>query len=152
MTGVKKFLVDIKPHNTGYVTFGDGSKGEIKSVGKVDYPGQPSLDKVMLVKGLTTNLISISQLSDQGFKVNFTKEECLVTNDKGEVIMKGARSKDNCYLWTSPETKCSSTCLMTKEEEARLWHQRLGHLHLKGIKEVLSKEAVRGIPNLKIDE
>ena len=76
----------------------------------------------------------------------------MVTNDKDEVIMKGARSKDNCYLWTSLETKCSSTCLMTKEEEARLWHQRLGHLHLKGIKEVLSKEAVRGIPNLKIDE
>ena len=74
MTGVKKFLVDTKTHNTDYVTFGDDSKGEIKCVGKVDYPGQPSLDKVMFVKGLTTNLISISQLCDQGFKVNFTKD------------------------------------------------------------------------------
>ena len=91
----------------------------------------------MLVKGLIANLISISQLCDKGFKVNFTKNECLVTDDKGEVIMKGARSKDNCNLWTSLETKCSSVCLMSKEEEARLWHQRLGHLHLKGMKEVL---------------
>ena len=32
MTGVKKFLVDIKPHSTSYVTFGDGSKGNIKGV------------------------------------------------------------------------------------------------------------------------
>jgi hypothetical protein len=91
MTGVKKFLVDIKSYSTRYVTFGDGSKGEIKGVGKLDYPGLPSLDDVLFVKGITANLISISQLCDQGHKVNFTKSECLVTNEKNEVIMKGAR-------------------------------------------------------------
>ena len=31
--------------------------------------------------------------------VNFSKSECLVTNRNGEVVMKGAKSKDNCYLW-----------------------------------------------------
>jgi transposase InsO family protein len=33
-----------------------------------------------------------------------------------------------------------------------LWHQRLGHLHLKGMKRALSSEAIRGLPNLKIVE
>lgn len=33
MTGVKNFLVDIKPHTASYVTFGIGAKGEIKGVG-----------------------------------------------------------------------------------------------------------------------
>jgi hypothetical protein len=28
----------------------------------------------------------------------------------------------------------------------------LGHLHLKGMKRIISVEVVRGIPNLKIDE
>lgn len=41
---------------------------------------------------------------------------------------------------------------MSKEDEAKLWPQKLGQLHLKGMKKVLSKEAVRGIPKLKIDE
>ena len=50
---------------------------------------------MLFVKGITTNLISISQLCDQGLKVNFTESECLVTNEKNEVVMKGVRSKDN---------------------------------------------------------
>lgn len=152
MTGVKKFLVNIKSYSTSYVTFGDGSKGEIKRIGKLDYPGLPSLDDVLFVKGLTANLISISQLCDQGLKVNFNKSECMVTNEKDEAIMKGDISKDNCYLWTPQETDCLPTCLMSKEEETKLWNQNLGHLHLKGMKKVMPKEAVIGIPKLKIDE
>jgi hypothetical protein len=73
MTGVKKYLVDIKSYSTSFVTFGEGAKGEIKGVGKLVCTGLLKLDDVLLVKGLTANLISISQLCDQGLKVNFTK-------------------------------------------------------------------------------
>lgn len=41
---------------------------------------------------------------------------------------------------------------MSKEDEVKLWHQKLGHLHMKGMKIFFSKEAFRGIPKLKIDE
>ena len=102
MTGIKKFLVDIKPRATSYVTFGDGSKSEIKGVGKVDYVGQPSLDNVFFVKGLAINMVSINQLRDQSLEVNFTQSECMITNDNNEVVMSGIRSKDNCYLRNSP--------------------------------------------------
>lgn len=91
MSDVKKILVDTKSYSTSYITFRDGSKGEIKGVGKLDYHGLPSLDDVLYVKGMTANLISISQLCDQDLKVNFTKSECLVINEKNEVIMKGSR-------------------------------------------------------------
>lgn len=152
MTGIKNLLVDIKSHSISYVTFEDGAKGEIKGVGKLDCGGVPKLNDVLLVKGLTANLINISQLYDQGFKVNFTKAECIVTNEKGEVIMKGGRSKDNCYLWMSQESSYSTTCSMTKEDEVKLWHQKLGHLHLKGLKRIISTEAFKGMPKLKIEE
>ena len=66
-------LVDVKPHPTGSVRFGDGFKGEIKGVGKLIHTGCPSLEDVLFVKGLTANLISISQLCDQGLLVNFSK-------------------------------------------------------------------------------
>jgi len=61
----------------------------------------PRLDNVLLVKGLIVNLISLSQLCDQGLTVNFDKPECQITDKEGEVLMKGTRSKDNCYLWVS---------------------------------------------------
>jgi hypothetical protein len=152
MIGVEKFLINIKPHTTSFVTFGDGAKGEIRGSGKLSSKSLPDLDDVLLVKGLKANLISISQLCDQGLKVNFTKNECLITSDKGEVLMKGSRSRDNCYLWIPEETAHSTTCLISQEEEVKLWHQRLGHLNLKGMKKIVSKEAIRGLPKLKIVE
>src|SRR4030066_1654593 len=85
-------------------------------------------------------------------KVNFTKSECIVTNKNNEVRMKGARSKDNCYLWVPLETSSITACMMTKEDEVKLWHQKLGHLNLKGMKKIVAEEAIRGIPKLKIEE
>lgn len=142
----------MKSYSTGYVTFGGGAKGEIKGVGRLTCTGLPSLDDVLLVKGMTANLISISQLFDQCLKVNFIKSECLVTNENNKVLIRGVRYKDNCFLWTSQEINCSSTCLLSKEDEVKLWNQKLVHLHLKCMKMIVSKEAIRGIPKLKIEE
>ena len=120
MTGEERFLVDIKSYTSSYVTFGDGVKGQIMGVGKLISNSLPKLDNVLFVKRLRVNLISISQLSDQGLKVDFSKNECLVTNDKGDLLMKGARSKDNCCLWVPQETTHSTTCLISQEDETRL--------------------------------
>ncbi|XP_058784316.1 uncharacterized protein LOC131659095 [Vicia villosa] len=153
MTGIKNLLEDIKPNSTSYVTFYDRAKGEIKGVGKLECPVVPKLENVLLVKGLTANLISISQLCDQGFNVRFTKDECVITNEENMEVMKGVRSKDNCYLWEPKTTSYPSVCSMAKEEkEVKLWHQKLGHLHLRGMNKIISKEAVRGIPKLQINE
>ncbi|KAI5382437.1 hypothetical protein KIW84_070023 [Lathyrus oleraceus] len=113
MTGNKDLITGLHPHAISYVTFGDGAKGEIKGIWKLDCPRVPKLDKVLLLKGLTANLISIIQLCDQGLNVNFTKTECLITNKDSEVIMKGIRTKDNCYLWNS-QIDYSSKCTYVK--------------------------------------
>ncbi|XP_045795337.1 uncharacterized protein LOC123889868 [Trifolium pratense] len=152
MTGVEGYLVNLKSYATSYVTFGDGAKGEIKGIGNLINAGVPNLDNVLLVKGLTANLISISQLCDQGMKVNFTQSECLVTNEEGTLMMRGVRSRDNCYLWVSEEENHLSTCYLSKEDEVKLWHQKLGHLHLREMKNAIVEEAIRGLPKLKIEE
>jgi len=33
--------------------------------------------------------------------VNFSKFECLVTNEKEEVLIRGIKTKNNCYIWVS---------------------------------------------------
>jgi hypothetical protein len=94
MTGMKNYLTNLKAYATSYVTFGDGAKGKIKGIGKLCKAGSPLLDDVLLVEGLTANLISISQLSDQGLEVKFSLEEYLVTSENQETVMKGVRSKN----------------------------------------------------------
>ena len=66
--------------------------------------------------------------------------------------MKGVRSKDNYYVWSFKETNHTSTCLISKEDKVNPWHQALRHLHLKGVNKISSKEAIRDIPRLKIEE
>src|ERR1044072_5238622 len=152
MTGMKNYLVDLKAYATSYMTFGDGAKGKIRGIGKLTRTGSPLLDDVLLVEGLTANLIRISQLCDQGLEVRFSKEECLVLGEDQETVKKGARSKDNFYMWMSQEDCKMTRCLLTKEDEVKLWHKKLGHLNLKSMRRIISEEVVRGLPKMKIDE
>jgi len=152
MTRVDKFLENVRPYAKSYVTFGDRAKGKIIGIRNLFSEGSPRLDIVLLVKGLASNLISISQLCDQGLSVNFSKTECQIIDGEGKLSMKGKRSKDNCYLWVSQEQTLISSCMLSKDEQVRLWHQKLGHLNMQGMKKAISLEAIRGIPKLQITE
>ncbi|GAA0184028.1 hypothetical protein LIER_31342 [Lithospermum erythrorhizon] len=61
--------------------------------------------------------------------------------------MKGARSLGNCYLW-NPHKALSSR----KQENLETWHRRLGHTNYRNIQQLISKNAVRGLPKLEIKE
>jgi hypothetical protein len=102
LTGSKDLLNIEKTCTNSYVVFGNQTRGKILGSGRLISPESPKLDNVLLVNGLTTNLISISQLCDQGMRVDFSKSACVVTDKKREVIMRGIKSKGNCYLWIPP--------------------------------------------------
>jgi hypothetical protein len=54
-----------------YITFGDNGKGRVLSVGTVKVSESVTLRRVSLVNSLGYNLLSISQILDEGFKVHF---------------------------------------------------------------------------------
>jgi len=49
MTRVDKYLEDVRPYVTSYVTFGDGAKGKIVGIGNLIKHGLPRPDDVLLV-------------------------------------------------------------------------------------------------------
>ncbi|KAH1130336.1 hypothetical protein J1N35_001714 [Gossypium stocksii] len=51
-------------------------------------PRIPKQKNVLFVDGLKSNLVSISQLCDQGMLVNFTKDKCQVSSKSNEKIIK----------------------------------------------------------------
>ncbi|GAA0159518.1 hypothetical protein LIER_16272 [Lithospermum erythrorhizon] len=107
----------------------------------------PKKNDVLLVEGLIANLISISQLWDDGMKVFFNKDGCTVNKSYDQIVMKGIRSADNCYMWTFVKALVSR-----KNEDAELWHKKLGHTNYRNIHQLISKEAVRGLPTLEIKD
>ncbi|KAA0042084.1 gag-pol polyprotein [Cucumis melo var. makuwa] len=64
MTGNAAFFTNFKEYSAGHVMFGDRVREKIIGKGSINQPGLSCLQDVRLVKGMSTNLISISQLCE----------------------------------------------------------------------------------------
>jgi hypothetical protein len=69
-----------------YITFGDNGKGRVLSVGTVKVSESVTLQRVSLVKSSGYNLLSISQLIDEGFEVHFKTSCSRVLDSRGELV------------------------------------------------------------------
>ena len=102
------------------ITFGDRSKFVIRGIGIVDIPGLLVFEDVWYVDGLKANLLSISQICDNGLNVLFTKYECKILDGGGDCIYICVRTTDNYYGITS---SISNKCFNAKINQVDLWHQ-----------------------------
>jgi hypothetical protein len=72
MTGDKGWFSSIIPVVTKrYITFGDNGHGRVLSEGEIKVSDKITLRRVVLVQSLGYNLLSVSQLFDEGFEVLF---------------------------------------------------------------------------------
>ncbi|KAG7584165.1 GAG-pre-integrase domain [Arabidopsis suecica] len=147
MTGTKDYLQDVKKIKGGKVTFGDGGHGDIQGKGKTSNAELPQLMNVYLVRGLKANLISVSQLCDEGLEVTFTKVDCKAFDEAGDIVLGGKRTGNNCYMWENRTTNCFSA-----RDNLNLWHQRLGHMNTRNLATLVDKEIIRGVPKLKVED
>ena len=105
------------------------------------------------VDGLKYSLLSVSQICDKRNEVKFTSEKCTVVSlTTNKVILTAHRCK-NMYV-DNLETSHGDdlTCLSAQNENADLWHRRLGHVISSLLNKLISKDLVRGLPKLKFAE
>ena len=75
----------------------------------MDILGLLVFEDVWFVDGLKVNLLSISQIYNNGLNVLFTKYECEILDDGGDYICVRIRTTDNCYgITLSINHKCYS--------------------------------------------
>src|SRR4051812_9655770 len=74
MTGKKSMFQDLMLKSIGEVKFGGDQKGLIIGSRTISIGNSPSLTNVLLVYGLAHNLLSISQLSDNGYDIIFNQK------------------------------------------------------------------------------
>ena len=127
------------------VTFGDGSKSQIKGKGIIFLPGLPDIANVLYVEGLRVNLLSISKICDQDFMVLFSKGKCLVMDESRKKLISSAHTLDNCYGLV-PDADIVRNSIPLPNED--LWHQRMGYASYKNLSIVSKHESVLGIPKL----
>ena len=81
-----------------YITFGDNNKGKILGLGKVAISKDKHIDKVMLVKSLGFNLMSISKLCDMGMLVLFSASCCIVFSQNDYTFIFEGYRKGDLYI------------------------------------------------------
>nr|GFB93049.1 ribonuclease H-like domain-containing protein [Tanacetum cinerariifolium] len=107
--------------------------------------GSMMIKKVFYVEGLGQNLFSVGQFCDKGLEVAFRKSTCLVRNEDGVDLLIGDRSLNLYTISLNEVASNSSTCLLAKASslESWLWHQRLSHLNLATINNLVKNNLVQ---------
>ncbi|XP_020263393.1 uncharacterized protein LOC109839376 [Asparagus officinalis] len=91
MTGNKSIFVELKDETSSQIKLGDRKLQNIegKRVIAVQTNGGKTKDisDVLYVTGLTQNLLSVGQLIQKGYAINFFKNECVIIDDKNKQIV-----------------------------------------------------------------
>jgi hypothetical protein len=150
MTGDKdKLLAYSTLEKEKKVTFGNDTPAVIKGKGSALLKENVKANEVMYVDGLKHNLLSVSQMCDQGTEVVFSSKECVVRDlDTGKAIIKGKRTPNNLYILKNNKEQC----YLSKSSENWLWHRRLGHLSFSQINKLSRFKVVRDFPSITLPE
>ncbi|GJV65562.1 retrovirus-related pol polyprotein from transposon TNT 1-94 [Tanacetum coccineum] len=128
MTGVKSYLHKYVEQSRPKVVFRDDSTCTTEGYGSIKCNGI-MFTKVAFVNGLKYNLISISQLCDARYIVQFDKKRGTIFNSNKEVVMIAPRVRDIYVL--DMTSSAQESCFFAKASENLnwLWHKRLAHLN-----------------------
>ena len=131
MTGRKHTFQSLELKCGGYVGFGGNQKGKIIGFGIVSNGNLPSINNVLLVDRLMHNLLSISQLSDNGYGIIFNQNSCKAVSQKDGTIMFNGKRKNNIYKIKLSELKSQNVKCLLFVNEQWVWHRRLGHVSIR---------------------
>jgi hypothetical protein len=103
-------------------------------------------ENVLLVKDMKHNILSVSQMCDQGHKVTFDSQKCEIRKEgSGKLVATVARTSSNIYVLSEIGNE---KCCLGKEDESCLWHIRMGHIHFDNLVKFRKRESVREIPQI----
>ncbi|WVZ52636.1 LOW QUALITY PROTEIN: hypothetical protein U9M48_003676 [Paspalum notatum var. saurae] len=145
MTGHRKWFSSLNP----YITFGDNGQGKVLGVGSVSLSAKLSLREVAFIWNLGFNLVSVTQLLDEGFEVCFKKGACRVLDAEETLV---------CSLLPFGRLDLTSLsgpvrCLVASSfDDIWKWHRRLGHLSFDLLVRLSSTGLIRGLPKLKAEK
>ncbi|PWA71632.1 Casein lytic proteinase B34 [Artemisia annua] len=119
MTGVKQYLHKYVEEPGPKVVFGDNSSAPTEGYGSVNCNGIV-FTRIAYVNGLKYNLISVSQLCDAKYIVQFDDRRGTIFNANKEVVLIAPR-RDDVYVLDMSTLTQNGTCLFTKASETINW-------------------------------
>ncbi|WVZ70297.1 LOW QUALITY PROTEIN: hypothetical protein U9M48_018974 [Paspalum notatum var. saurae] len=150
MIGHRKWFSSLNPVSTKeYITFGDNGQGKVLGVGSVSLSDKLSLREVAFVRNLGFNLVSVSEVLDEGFEVRFKKGACRVLDAEENLVCSLLPLGQVDLTSVSGPTRC---LVASPSADIWKWHRRLGHLSFDLLVRLSSMGLIRGLPKLKAEK
>jgi hypothetical protein len=109
---------DLELKHGGFVGFRGNQKGKIIGSRTISNGKLPSITNVLLDDGLMHNLLSVSQLSDNGYDIIFNQNSCKAVSQKDGTILFNGKRKNNIYKIRLSDLEDQNVkCLMSVNEE-----------------------------------
>jgi hypothetical protein len=141
MTGDRDRFLTLRKERDGLVSFGNDDSAKIIGKGTIRIGNKNTKEEnVLLVEDMKHNLLSVSQMCDQGHKVTFDSQKCEIRKEgSGKLIATATRTSSNIYVLSEIGNE---KCCIGKEYEIWLWHRRMGYIHFDNLVKVNRREAV----------
>ncbi|KAM1496365.1 hypothetical protein ACFXTO_030979 [Malus domestica] len=156
MTSREDLLVDIDRKVKAKVQVGTGVLVEVEGKGTLiieTVKGRRYIKEVMLVPGLTENLLSVGQMTEHGYFLLFGDYKVDVFDDRSlqNLVVSVKQRGNRCFPLILNTNK--ELALRTNVQECvRIWHKRFGHLNFRSLKLLQSQEMVLGLPEIQDSE
>jgi hypothetical protein len=126
-TGDRDKFLTLRKERDGLVSFGNDDSSKIIGKGTVRNGNKNTKEEnVLLVEDMKHNLLSVSQMCDQGQKVTFDSQKCEIRKEGlGKLIAIVVRDSSNIYVLSEIGNE---KCFLGKEVESWLWHKIMGQI------------------------
>ena len=95
MIGDMRKFVKFRNHDGGIVRVGNNVAYHIIGIGSITLDGKTYIDGVYFVDGLKHNLLSVGQLMEKGYQVQFSNDTFIIKNKEGKLLGTSTRTKGN---------------------------------------------------------
>jgi hypothetical protein len=147
MIGDRDKFLTLRKKRDGSVSFGNDDSSKIigKCIVRIGNKNEKE-ENVLLVEDMKHNILSVSQMCDQGHKVTFDSQTCEIRKEgSGKLVATATRTSSNIYVLRKIGNE---KCFQGKEYESWLWHRRMGHMHFDNLVKVSKREAFREMPQI----
>ncbi|CAI5984135.1 unnamed protein product [Closterium sp. NIES-64] len=128
------------------VVFGNQDSLEVEGRGtlRIAVDGGPmTINNVLVVPGLGANLLSVSQLTTKGMRVNIEGAVMTLSTSSGRFIGKAHQDGGLFKLVATPNLASAHAAVAKPSLE--MWHNRYGHLSASTIRAMATQGVVHGI-------
>ena len=144
MTSDMNKFIKFKNHDGCIFRVGKNVAYHVIGIGSITLDGRTNTDDVYFFDGLKHNSLSVGQLVDKDYQLQFTEKTCTIKDKDGKMIGIGTRSKGNVFMLNPTKI----TFLVAEVDNIWLWHRKFYHINFDNILNFTSTFVVIDLPTI----